>query len=212
MQLSVFIGLKRCIVLSRLKMAEKVREFSSGMSGVFALSDLRNLLQTANRDALYRSIKELQSAEILTRFSRGFYVTKGFDPLVLSQRLCPESYISFGNVLAKQLLIGSVPRYRIRAAKIGPKRVYSNGDIRIEHLSLREGLHFGYEVVNGIRVALPEKAVLDTLYFYRRGIRFSFDVYSDVDYSRLNKDIINEFLLKYKNPVFIDFSRSLINA
>jgi len=193
-------------------MAEKVREVSSDMSGVFALSDLRNLLQTANRDMLYRSINELQKSEILTRFSRGFYVTKGFDPLVLSQRLAPNSYVSFGNVLAKRLLIGSVPRYRIRAAKIGPKRIYSSDDIRIEHLSLREGLHFGYEVVDGVRVALPEKAVLDTLYFYRRGIRFSFDVYSDVDYGRLNKDIINEYLLKYKNPVFIDFARNLTNA
>jgi hypothetical protein len=193
-------------------MAEKVREVSSDMSGVFALSDLRNLLQTANRDVLYRSINELQKSEILTRFSRGFYVTKGFDPLVLSQRLAPNSYVSFGNVLAKRLLIGSVPRYRIRAAKIGPKRIYSSDDIRIEHLSLREGLHFGYEVVDGVRVALPEKAVLDTLYFYRRGIRFSFDVYSDVDYGRLNKDIINEYLLKYKNPVFIDFARNLTNA
>ncbi|MDA3924224.1 MAG: hypothetical protein PF904_05955 [Kiritimatiellae bacterium] len=193
-------------------MAEKVRDFSSDMSGVFALSDIRNLLQTENRDVLYRALNELQNADVLTRFSRGFYITKGFDPLVLSQRLCPESYVSFGNVLAKQLLIGSVPRYRIRAAKVGPKRVYSNNDIRIEHLSLREGLHFGCEVVDGIRMALPEKAVLDTLYFYRRGIRFSFDIYLDVDYSRLNKEIINEFLKKYKNPVFIDFARNLTNA
>jgi len=193
-------------------MAEKVRDFSSDMSGVFALSDIRNLLQADNRDVLYRAINELQSADVLTRFSRGFYITKGFDPLVLSQRLCPDSYVSFGNALAKQLLIGSVPRYCIRATKVGPKRVYSNKDIRIEHLGLRRGLNFGYEVVDGIRIALPEKAVLDTLYFYRRGIRFSFDIYSDVDYSRLNKDIMAEFLKKYKNPVFIDFARKLINA
>lgn len=199
-------------MLSRLKMAEKVRDFSSDMSGVFALSDIRNLLQTENRDVLYRAINELQRADVLSRFSRGFYVTKGFDPWVLSQRLCPESYVSFGNALAKQLLIGSVPHYRVRAAKAGPKRVYSNENIRIEHLSLRKGLNFGWEVVDGIRVALPEKAVLDTLYFYRRGIRFSFDIYSDIDYSRLNKDIINEFLKKYKNPVFIDFARKLTNA
>ena len=193
-------------------MAEKVREFSSDMGGVFALSDLRNLLQTPNRDVLYRSINELQKSGVLGRFSRGFYVFRDFDPLVLSQRLCPDSYVSFGNVLAKHLLIGSVPRYRIRAVKIGPKRVYSNEDIRIEHLSIRKGLSFGYEVVDGIRVALPEKAVLDTLYFYRRGIRFSFDVYSDIDYSRVNKDIINHFLLNYKNPVFLDFARNLTNA
>ncbi|MDA3927101.1 MAG: hypothetical protein PF904_20700 [Kiritimatiellae bacterium] len=193
-------------------MADKVREFSSDLRGVFALSDLRNLLQTTNRDVFYRSINELQTSGVLTRFSRGFYVTKGFDPLVLSQRLCPDSYVSFGNVLAKHLLIGSVPRYRIRAAKVGPKRVYNNEDIRIEHLSLRKGLNFGYEVVDGVRMALPEKAVLDTLYFYRRGIRFSFDVYSDIDYSRLNKSMIEEFLLQYKNPVFIDFARNLTNA
>lgn len=199
-------------MLSRLKMAEKVRDFSSDMSGVFALSDIRNLLQAKNRDVLYRAINELQSADVLTRFSRGFYITKGFDPLVLSQRLCPDSYVSFGNILAKHLLIGSVPRYRIRAAKVGPKRVYSSQDIRIEHLSLRGGLHFGCEVVDGIRVALPEKAVLDTLYFYRLGVRFSFDIYSDIDYSRLNKDMLNEFLKKYKNPVFIDFARKLTDA
>lgn len=197
---------------NRLKLAEKVRKFSSEMSGVYALSDLRNLLQTDNRDVLYRGIKDLQDAGVLSRFTRGFYVTKGFNPLVLSQRICPESYVSFGNVLAEKLLIGSVPRYRVRAVKVGPKRVYSSDEIRIEQLSIKKALNFGYEVIDGIRMALPEKAVLDTLYFYRRGIRFSFDVYSDVDYSRLNKDLINEFLKKYKNPVFIDFARSLTNA
>ena len=193
-------------------MADMVRVCSSDMRGVFALSDLRNLLQADSRDVFYRGLNELQKADVLTRFSRGFYVTKGFDPLVLSQRLCPASYVSFGTVLAKELLIGSVPRYRVRAAKVGPKRVYSNEDIRIEHLSLREGLHFGYEVVDGVRMALPEKAVLDTLYFYRRGIRFSFDIYSDVDYSRLNKDRTNQYIERYKNPVFIKFARSLTNA
>lgn len=197
---------------NRLEMAERVKAFSAEMSGVFALSDLRNLLQADNRDVFYRSINDLQAAGVLSRFSRGFYVAQGFDPLVLSQRLCPASYISFGNVLAKQLIIGSVPRYRVRAAKVGPKRIYSNKEIRIEHLSLKKELSFGYEVVGGVKMALPEKAVLDTLYFYRRGIRFSFDIYSDIDYSQLDRVIINEYLRKYNNPVFIDFVRGLTNA
>ena len=54
-------------------MAEKVRGFSSDMSGVFALSDIRNLLQADNPDVLYRALNELQSADVLTHFSRGFY-------------------------------------------------------------------------------------------------------------------------------------------
>lgn len=193
-------------------MAEKIRGFSSEMRGVFALSDLRNLLQTDNRDVLYRSINDLQEAGVLSRFSRGFYVTRDFDPLVLSQRISPGSYVSFGNALARQMLVGSVPRYRVRAAKAGPKRVYSNGEYRIEHLSLKPELNIGYEIVDGIRMALPEKAVLDTLYFYRLGINFSFDVYTDIDFSRLDRSVVREFLQKYRNPVFVDFARSVLDA
>lgn len=195
-----------------LEMSEKVRSVSVEMGGVFSLSDLRNLLQTDNRDELYRGLKDLEGAGILSRFCRGYYVARNFDVMVLSQRLAPESYISFGNALARKLLIGSVPRYRIRAAKPGPKRAYSNGEYRIEHLSIKPELVFGYEVVDTVKIALPEKAVLDTLYFYRRGVRFSFDIYSDIDYSRLNTDIIRDYLARYENPVFIDFARRLTNA
>jgi predicted transcriptional regulator of viral defense system len=199
-------------VFSRLEMAEKVKAFSSELRGVFALSDLRNLLQTSNRGVLYRSLGDLGRAGVLSRFCRGFYVTRDFDPLVLSQRLSPDSYVSFGNALARHLLIGSVPRYRIRAAKPGPKRVYTNGEYRIEHLSLKPELVFGYEVIDGVRIALPEKAVLDTLYLYRRGVRFSFDVYTDIDYSRLDGGVVRKYLGEYRNPVFVDYARRLTDA
>ena len=197
---------------SRLRMAEKVTAISSEMRGVFSLSDLRNLLQTNSRDVLYRALNDLQQADVLSRFCRGFYVTRDFDPLMLSQRISPDSYVSFGNALAKNLLIGSVPIYRVRAAKPGPKRVYSNGEYRIEHLSLKSDLVFGYEVVDAIRIATPEKALLDTLHFYKRGVRFSFDVYSDIDYSRLNADKLRQYLEAYRNPVFVEFVRRLTNA
>lgn len=196
----------------RLEMAERVKAFSGELRGVFALSDLRNLLQTDNRDVLYRGLSDLEGAGILSRFCRGFYVASDFDPLVLSQRINPESYVSFGNALAKYLLIGSVPRYRVRAAKPGPKRIYSNGEYRIEHLGIKSELVFGYEVVDAVRIALPEKAVLDTLYFYRRGVRFGFDVYSDIDYGQLDRAVIREYLGKYRNPVFVEFARRLTNA
>ena len=197
---------------SRLEMAERVKAFSPELRGVFGLSDLRNLLQASNRGVLYRSLSDLEQTGVLSRFCRGFYVTRDFDPLVLSQRLSPDSYISFGNALARHLLIGSVPRYRIRAAKPGPKRVYTNGEYRIEHLSLKPELVFGYDVVDGIRMALPEKAVLDTLYLYRRGVRFGFDVYTDIDYSRLDRTLVRKYLGEYRNPVFIEYARSLTDA
>jgi hypothetical protein len=193
-------------------MADRIRAVSSGLRGVFSLSDLRNLLKARSRDVFYRSVNALQEAGVLVRFSRGFYVTEGFDPMVLSQRICPASYVSFGSILARHLIIGSVPTYRVRAAKPGPTRVYSNGQYRIEHLRLKPGLCFGYETVEGIRLALPEKALLDTLYFYKQGTRFSFDIYTDIDFGRLDKKTLAEFLTRYRNPVFKDFVRRLTDA
>ena len=55
-------------------------------------------------------------------------------------------------------------------------------------------LYFGVKTIDGVRMAVPEKAVLDTLHYYRRGIRFSFDVYPDIDYSRLDKKRLMIFL------------------
>jgi hypothetical protein len=197
---------------SRLEMAERIRAFGPELRGVFALSDLRNVLQARSKDIRYAAIKDLLKAGVLFRFSRGFYVTEGFDPLVLSQRICPASYVSFGNILARNLLIGSVPKYRVRAAKPGPSRSYDNGQYRIEHFRLNRTLCFGVDVIDGVRLASPEKAVLDTLYFYRQGTRFSFDVYGDIDYGLLDKAKLAGFLAAYRNPVFVEFARRITDA
>jgi hypothetical protein len=195
-----------------IKIADSVRRISPDLRGVFALSDLRNLFNTKNKFALYRLVKRLENADVLSRFSRGFYVAKDFDPAALSQRICPESYVSFGNVLAENLLIGSIPGRRLMAVKTGETRIYDNGNYRIEQLRLTKSLFFGYKVVNGVNIAVPEKAVLDTLYFYRMGRKFSFDIYSDVDYSGLNMNTLADYIERYRNPVFRDFARKSIHA
>jgi hypothetical protein len=98
------------------------------------------------------------------------------------------------------------------AVKTGETRIYDNGNYRIEQLRLTKSLFFGYKVVNGVNIAVPEKAVLDTLYFYRMGRKFSFDIYSDVDYSGLNMNTLADYIERYRNPVFRDFARKTIHA
>ena len=102
--------------------AERIHDLSDAMRGGFSLADLQNLVGNESPGAFYRRVKRLEDASILTRFTRGFYVCKDFDPLVLSQRITPESYVSFGAVLARELLIGSIPAHRIMAVKPGPAR------------------------------------------------------------------------------------------
>ena len=130
---------------------------------------------------------------------------------VLSQRIAPESYISFGTVLAEKLIIGSVPKYRISAVKNGRSHSYSNGEYTINHHGITKDLLFGYENVGGVNIATAEKAFLDTLYFYKKGITFSFDIYSDIDIDGLDKELLDEYIQEYRDRKFVTFARKIIN-
>ncbi|OGV53511.1 MAG: hypothetical protein A2017_15895 [Lentisphaerae bacterium GWF2_44_16] len=195
-----------------LKISQSLQRFSASQGGVFSIAELKNLINPANKAVLYRTLKLLEEASIIKLFCRGFYVSGDFDIQVLSQRICADSYISFGSVLAKKLIIGSVPKYRIQAVKKGQSRVYKNSEYRIEHFGIKPELFIGYENTNGVNTATAEKAFLDVLYYYQKGMKFSFDIYTDIDYSVLDRRKIKQYLLLYKNKKFVAFADGVLNA
>ena len=202
-----------CVFMNNiLKISQKLLELSDSQGGVFSLADLKNLIASRSKAALYRILSELEASDILKQFCRGFYVTKNFNIQVLSQRICSDSYISFGSVLAKHLIIGSVPTYRIMAVKLGTTKKYSNAEYIIEQFQITEKLFMGFENIDGINIATPEKAFLDTLYFYQRGMKFSFDIYSDIDYGALNRKRIDEYLEVFTNKKYISFVNGVLNG
>ena len=52
--------------------------------------------------------------------------------------------------------------------------------------------------------------MLDTLYFYLRGRRYPFDIYSDVDTSSLDSEKVLDYLKEYENPKFVAFAKGVI--
>lgn len=195
-----------------LNISQSLQKFSASQGGVFSIAELKNLIAPNNKAILYRTLKHLEEASILRLFCRGFYVTEDFNIQILSQRICADSYISFGIVLAKNLIIGSTPEYRIQAVKKGQSRVYQNSEYRIEHFGITTELFTGYENINGVKVATPEKAFLDVLYYYQKGMKFSFDIYSDIDYDALDRGKIEQCLALYKNKRFVAFVNGVLNA
>jgi hypothetical protein len=137
-------------------------------------------------------------------------VTEGFDLATLSQRLAPESYVSFSTVLARNLIIGPSPEGRLVAVKVGRPRRYADGDDVIEHVSVTEDLLFGYSAIDGVRSADAEKAFLDTLYFHLRGRRYPFDIFSDMAVDRLDHDRVADYLARYRNPKFVVFAEGVL--
>ncbi|MBI1380366.1 MAG: hypothetical protein GC161_04685 [Planctomycetaceae bacterium] len=190
--------------------AEQVRALANAQKGVFSKADLQVLLAERHPAAFGRRVRKLEETGVLRRFSRGMYVRDGFDLATLSQRLAPDSYVSFGNALAKRLMIGTRPERQLLAAKAGRAHQYRGLGYEIVHVHVAPHLDFGYQVEDGVRWADAEKATLDTLYFHLRGRRYPFDIYSDVDVARLDPARLEKYLAQYRNPRFVAFARGVL--
>lgn len=187
-----------------------IQQLSPAQRGVFSKADLKTALAERHAAAFVRRVDSLVRGDVLRRFIRGWYVAETFDLATLSQRIGPGSCVSFGTVLARELLIGTKSERRIIATKVGPRRAYSGLGHEIVHVSIAAHLEFGCTTTDGVRRADPEKAALDTLYFHLRGRRYVFDVYSDVRYDRLDQARLTEYLSRYRNPRFVSFARRVL--
>ena len=181
------------------------------LRGVFDDSDLSNLFSDLHKTQLYRRIKSLTENGYLMRFCRGLYVTEGFDLEVVSQKLSESSYISFGTILAEHLAIGSTPKFQVEAVKSGKTRTYSFDKYKIKQYGTKTSLDFGVTRFNGVRKADLERAILDCLYFHLHGTKFYFDIYSDINWDKVDKKRLNKYLTShYKNKKFISFVKGIV--
>ena len=189
---------------------QTLNRLDSSQAGVYSKADLQTALGEPHPAAFGRRIRSLVEHGVLRRFCRGWYVRENFDLATLSQRLAPNSYISFGTVLAKELVIGTNPHRQIVAVKPGRPRQYKCDGFVIDHVSTTESLMFGFSNINGVCFADIEKAALDTLYYHLRGRRYPFDIYSDISFHKLNQARLHEYVNRYKNPKFIAFVEGLL--
>jgi hypothetical protein len=200
----------------------RLQALSPQQRGVLTTRDLEVLFMTSNRQLLKNRLRPYLEERILVRFCRGFYlVPKATTPeaglAALSQRICAHSIISLGTVLARARLIGTIPKNVVYAVKAGTSRTYENKDIgRIVHFGfggLKESslVGFGYQFEDGICYAEPERALLDTLYFYQRGNKFFFNIYSDIAVDRIDRDTYLKYVDEYPNSRFRTFARSYLN-
>lgn len=187
-----------------------IARLSGEQRGVFSTADLKTAFGEPHPAAFGRRIRKLLEHEVLFRFTRGFYITEDFELPVLSQRIAPNSCISFETVLARHLLIGTSPVHRVVATKVGRTRRYAAHGYEIEHVCISSHLSFGSELTDGLRYANAEKAVLDVLYFHLRGRRYAFDFHSDINLRKLNMARVRGYLRRYGNPKFVAFAEHVL--
>ncbi len=181
-----------------------VQQWARDLDGVFAISDLKVLLDEQSNATCYRQLARLVETGTLIKIKQGIYSTPDASLTHISNKIAPNSYISTGTILAQNAIIGSIPAHRVQAVKTGRPRTYKCALGTIEHLSIDPRLFFGFSLLNGIRVATPEKAFLDVCYFFYKGKRFSFDPAEDINTHDLDFNIIAGYLKKYEKR-FVTF-------
>jgi hypothetical protein len=187
-----------------LKNVRLIEKWSGSMDGVLTIGDLKRLFNENNNIKL--------NNQVIKKFSRGYYVTESFSLESLAARIYSESCITCTTVLAKNLAIGSVPARTVYAVKTGRNRSFLSRFGNVVYFGIAPHLLFGFYNDKGIRYANPEKAFLDTLYFYQKGRTFSINIFSDINMSVLNIKKIRNYLTNYRNPRFITFVKGYLNG
>jgi len=132
------------------------------------------VLQTRDVSALLK-IPYAQASKVLSRLvQRGRFVklmrgkwatSKKIDPLILPEYLTAPfpAYISLQTALFYHGMISQIP-HTIYAVSLARTRKYSShfGNISIHHL--HPEFFFGFDMVGEIKMATPEKALIDIFY------------------------------------------------
>jgi len=180
-----------------ISIEQSLQHVEDRIDRVFTLDDLRVLFHTYSDSGLYKLIQKLERQGSLLKVMRGAYARPNADLRRICQRIVPEAYLSCGTVLAKHLLIGSIPQKQVYAVRAGRPKTYSTPMGQVRVFSIKPELYFGFSVVDGLKIADAEKAYLDAWYFQFKGTKLSFDPSEDVAIEDLNRNRLRRYLAAY---------------
>jgi len=165
----------------------------------YTISDLEKVT-TLPRSSLYVAIKRWVAAGILQKVAQGIYLPMGkMVPLEnIAVQLYFPSYLSFESALAQYGILNLIP-YSITFATTRKTRKYTLNGREIEFRQIAPPLYFGFEMKNGVFVALPEKAFLDEIYFVVRG-RTSLDP-DEIDLKKMSSKVLRDYSKRFPSNV-----------
>ena len=143
---------------------------------------------------------------LLVRLKRGLYARteqlRNFsqqDLFRLANFLQVPSYISLTTALSYHGLTTQVQRGFFESISLKRTRKFEVAQFTFHYSKISLDLYKGYERIEGVFIALPEKALLDSLYLASLG-RYSLDT-SALDLSRLNNEVLENLSSSFPSRV-----------
>jgi hypothetical protein len=182
-----------------------IESHASAMDRIFRLSDLAILFHAEGK-SLHDRIGRMVDNQLLSPICRGLYGMEGWTLPSVSGRLYPDSFVSGPSMLAEYLMIGTMPTHQLFCIKTGLPRTFEIPQGRIVFHSVKPEQHFGYTRQGFVNKADPERALVDTLYYYLRGEQYFFDLFSDVNIADLEGKRFTAYVNRFNNPKFKAFA------
>ena len=182
-----------------MKALELLRRLGRIDKPFYTISDLEKVT-ALSRDSLYVATKRWVAAGILQKVAQGIYLPMGKTVALetIAAQLYLPSYLSFESALSQHGILNLVP-YSITFATTRKTRKYALNQREIEFRQIASRLYFGFEMRNGVFVALAEKAFLDEVYFVVRG-RASLDL-DEIDLKKMSPKILHDYSRRFPSSV-----------
>ncbi|HEX9722251.1 MAG TPA: hypothetical protein VGA53_03215 [Candidatus Paceibacterota bacterium] len=153
-----------------MKKIEAIQILQKNHKRIFHTSDLGKLFSAENTNTLNKQIKGLIEAGVLTRIIKGFYYLTSNKPtdFELANILYRPSYISLESALNYYGILVQSPQ-QITSVTTKLTRTIENAGKVFSYSHLTQKYFNGYQTVDGFLIAIPEKALVDTMFFCALG-------------------------------------------
>lgn len=194
--------------MRRYNLAEIINILREKQVSLFSLADFSRLFEIRNRETLYKKISRLEKKKIIKKLIKGKYIFLFNQPqdYFIANYLYQPSYISLETALSFYGIITAFP-YKITS--ITPKKtkniIVENKEF--SYVQILPSLFWGYEKKDNFLIAEKEKALLDYLYLYTKGLR-NFDK-EEFDLKEINKKKLFLYAKKFKNKKILSIIKSI---
>lgn len=165
----------------------------------FTIQELKKFYNN-KKSSLKNLLSRWSKEELIFPISNGYYCfdIEKLDYLNHACSLIKPSYISFEYALNYHGLIEQISQV-ITLATVKRHKFIHAGPYTYEYTKIKKELFFGYEKIKGYYIALPEKALLDTVYLLSRNKRLV-DL-GNINSKKINKDKLYKFAKQFPKYV-----------
>lgn len=161
----------------------------------YTVSDLEKISCQKKKSLLVKLNRLVKNGE-LKRISKGYYqlAERYVDLEKIITEIYPSSYISFESALATYGILSQKPYALTLATTDKPKKIEMLARL-VEFRRIKKDLFFGFDLVEGVYIAKPEKALADMLYMISKG-KVTID-FSELDLKNIRKTLLLKYIKKY---------------